>query len=141
MCVNRCCKQNQRCFVMAGAADLQRPHELRKATEMCASIVVANKTRDALLGQGKTRKILASCGDSSTLATRKRCCTGLSASTIYRALHAREIKRYGEQTHRHRKGIPYKSTRARYYAIQPEHTIHELPYPDVLHCAHTDGRL
>ena len=57
----------------------------------------------------------------------KGACAGLCASTIYRALHAHMINGYCEQTHLRRRGIPYKPTRSRYYAIQPEHTIHELP--------------
>ena len=57
----------------------------------------------------------------------KGACAGLSASTVYRALHAGDIKGYCEQTHLRRRGIPYKPTRSRYYAIQPEHTVHEFP--------------
>lgn len=51
----------------------------------------------------------------------------LNASTIYRAIHAGLLKGFSARTHLRRHGIPYKSTRIRFYAIQPDHTIGELP--------------
>ena len=51
----------------------------------------------------------------------------LSASTIYRAVRDGRLVGYSARTHLRRRGIPYKPSRSRYYAIQPEHTIHELP--------------
>ena len=51
----------------------------------------------------------------------------LSASTIYRTIHDGRLAGYSARTHLRRRGIPYKPTRSRYYAIQPEHTIRELP--------------
>lgn len=50
-----------------------------------------------------------------------------SVSTIYRALERGLIEGCTPQRNLRRQGIPYKPTRSRYYAIQPEHTIAELP--------------
>ena len=51
----------------------------------------------------------------------------LSASTIYRAIHAGRLAGYNPRTHLRRRGIPYKPSRSRFYAIQPDHMIRELP--------------
>lgn len=50
-----------------------------------------------------------------------------SVSTLYRAIERGQIAGCNVQTHLRRRGIPYKPTRSKFYAIQPEHTIAELP--------------
>lgn len=51
----------------------------------------------------------------------------VSVSTVYRAIDQGLIHGCTAKTHLRRHGIPYKPTRTRYYAIQPEHTIAEFP--------------